>query len=88
MILNGAADKTLIDPSLVRTSDSRTICQRIASAQFIMQVREKTVIKTVTRRGDSNGVGRSRALTSGCIKLFWTCAFYSKSALRDNGLDD
>ena len=42
----------LIDPSLVQTSDSRTVRQRIAFALFSMQFGERTVIKTITRIGE------------------------------------
>jgi hypothetical protein len=46
-VLNPDVEKTAIDPSLV--ADTRTVRQRIASARFSLQVRERTIIKIVTR---------------------------------------
>ncbi|KAG5335279.1 hypothetical protein C0989_001571 [Termitomyces sp. Mn162] len=45
-MLNPAADKLSIDPSLV--TDTRSVRQRIASARFSIHAGEKTVMKTLT----------------------------------------
>lgn len=46
-ILSPDVERTTIDPSLV--ADTRTVRQRLASARFSLQVRERTIIKIVTR---------------------------------------
>jgi hypothetical protein len=49
-ILNPDVERTSIDPSLV--ADTRTVRQRIASARFSLQVKERTIIKIITRISD------------------------------------